>query len=178
MKTQLIVGLTAAALLSGTALAQTNQPSGNMSGTTAPATQATPGQSTMPPASATTGAASATDMTKGFAMSSTASVPVRYGNADASNLMSSKLIGVDVYNNEKEKIGEIKDLAIDNGKTLAGVIVSVGGFLGMGESYVLIEPSSIALNSQDGEWRAYVDTNKDSLKSAPKFTYKDVGKKS
>jgi hypothetical protein len=27
------------------------------------------------------------------------------------------------------------------------------------------------LNQKDGTWRAYVDTSKDTLKNAPKFTY-------
>ena len=85
--------------------------------------------------------------------------------------MSSKLVGTTVYNNQNEKLGEIQDLTIDNGKTLSGVVVSVGGFLGIGESYVLIDPSTIVVNNDNGTWKAFVDTSKDTLKSAPKFTY-------
>lgn len=190
MKKQLIIGMTTAALLGGTALAQTSQPADksgmsktpaqqsqtNMTDTTKSDTTKSNMTQSGTSATSTTGAANATDMTKGFAMAASASTPVKYGKAATGDLMSSKLIGADVYNNEKEKIGEIKDLVIDNGEGLTGVVVSVGGFLGMGESYVLIEPSSIALNKQDNEWRAVVNTNKDSLKSAPKFTYD--GKKS
>jgi sporulation protein YlmC with PRC-barrel domain len=193
MKKQLIIGMTTAALLGGTALAQTNPPADTgMSKSPAAQTQTNPtdkmdksqsgmtNSATTPSAAAssnaTTGVADAGDGAKGFAMSSSAATPIQYGNATSGDLMSSKLIGTDVYNNQKEKIGEIKDLAIENGKTLTGVVVSVGGFLGMGESYVLVAPSSIALNKQDGEWRAYVNTDKDSLKSAPKFTYKDGDK--
>jgi hypothetical protein len=146
------------------------------SSSSVPSTASSASNSTTSTAS-TTGAANANaDMTKGFAMAASASAPVKYGKVATGDLMSSKLIGVDVYNNEKEKIGEIKDLVIDNGEGLTGVVVSVGGFLGMGESYVLIEPASIALNKQDNEWRAVVNTNKDNLKSAPKFTYGDVDK--
>jgi sporulation protein YlmC with PRC-barrel domain len=192
MKKQLIIGMTTAALLGGTALAQTSQPADksgmsktpaaqtqtNMTDTTKSGTTDTKSNMTQSGTStaSTTGAANANDMTKGFAMAASASAPVKYGQVSNGDLMSSKLIGVDVYNNEKEKIGEIKDLVIDNGEGLTGVVVSVGGFLGMGESYVLIKPASIALNKQDNEWRAVVNTNKDSLKSAPKFTYD--GKKS
>jgi hypothetical protein len=199
MKKQLIIGMTTAALLGGTALAQTSQPADTgMSKSPAAQTQTNPADkmdksqsgmtnsattpsgtpSAAASSNATTGVADAGDDAKGFAMSSSAATPIQYGNATSGDLMSSKLIGTDVYNNQKEKIGEIKDLAIENGKTLTGVVVSVGGFLGMGESYVLVAPSSIALNKQDGEWRAYVNTDKDSLKSAPKFTYKDAGNKS
>ena len=59
---------------------------------------------------------------------------------------------------------------------MKGVVVAVGGFLGMGESYVVLDPSTIVLNQKDGTWRAYVDTSKDNLKSAPKFTYSKMKK--
>jgi hypothetical protein len=49
--------------------------------------------------------------------------------------------------------------------------VSVGGFLGLGESYVVLDPSSVVLNQKEGAWRAYVDTSRDDLMNAPKFTY-------
>ena len=68
-------------------------------------------------------------------------------------------------------LGEIEDLVIDNGKTITSVVVSVGGFLGMGESYVVLDPSTVGLNQKDGKWRAFVDTSKDNLKNAPKFKY-------
>jgi sporulation protein YlmC with PRC-barrel domain len=91
--------------------------------------------------------------------------------------MSSRLVGMNLYNNQNESVGEIEDLVIDNGKTITGVVAGVGGFLGMGESYVVLDPASIVLNQKDGTWRALVDTNKDTLKNAPKFSY-DKRKKS
>ena len=43
--------------------------------------------------------------------------------------LSSNVVGLDVYNKDKQNIGSIKDIALDaNG--LNGYIVSVGGFLG------------------------------------------------
>jgi hypothetical protein len=51
---------------------------------------------------------------------------------------SSKLIGIDVYNDANEKIGEIEELIIDKSGNVANVILGVGGFLGMGEHYVAI----------------------------------------
>lgn len=61
---------------------------------------------------------------------------------------------------------------IDGGRTISAVVVSVGGFLGLGESYVAVDPSTIVLNDRNGTWRAFVDTSKDNLKNAPKFTYR------
>ncbi|MDB5643393.1 MAG: photosystem reaction center subunit [Hyphomicrobiales bacterium] len=52
---------------------------------------------------------------------------------------ASKLDGVNVYNNNNEKIGEIGDVLIDKmGKAMA-VVVDVGGFLGMGEHRVALK---------------------------------------
>ena len=104
-------------------------------------------------------------------MADTASVAVKYVTVNPADLMSSKLIGTDVYNNQNESVGEIEDLVIEGGKTITGVVVSVGGFLGIGESYVVLDPSAIALHQKDGTWRAMVNTSKDNLKNAPKFKY-------
>jgi sporulation protein YlmC with PRC-barrel domain len=51
---------------------------------------------------------------------------------------SSKLIGVDVYNDANEKIGDIEDLIVDNSGKIEHVVLGVGGFLGMGEHYVAV----------------------------------------
>ena len=85
--------------------------------------------------------------------------------------MTSRLMGAKVYNNQNETLGEIEDLVVEDGKTLSGGVVSVGGFLGIGDSYVVLDPSTIVLNQKDGSWRAHVDTTKDTLKNAPKFNY-------
>jgi sporulation protein YlmC with PRC-barrel domain len=165
-----IIAAAAASLMAGTALAQTST-------TTKPMTA--PQATTLATGTQTTGAgAAATNTMGGIVMSTSASQPVKFATADTSDLMSSKLVGVNVYNKQNEKVGEISDLAIDNGKTIDGVVLSVGGFLGIGESYVLVEPSSLALNNDNGTWKAYIDTSKDALKNAPKFTYKAVDKKS
>jgi sporulation protein YlmC with PRC-barrel domain len=91
-----------------------------------------------------------------------------------SDVMTSSLIGLDVYNRGGEDVGEIKDVIIDNKTTVRGVIVSVGGFLGMGEHYVAIDPSALDVKHDDAknEWRATLDTTKDQLKAAPQFEYK------
>lgn len=88
------------------------------------------------------------------------------------DVMTSKLIGATVYNNNQETVGKIEDLVIVQGKAISGVIVSVGGFLGIGDSYVLINPASFAVSDQDGTLKAYLNTTKEQLKDAPKYTYK------
>jgi sporulation protein YlmC with PRC-barrel domain len=56
---------------------------------------------------------------------------------------ASKLIGVDVYNNANEKIGDINEILLAPNGDVAGVIIGVGGFLGMGEHDVLVKLDQI-----------------------------------
>jgi sporulation protein YlmC with PRC-barrel domain len=51
---------------------------------------------------------------------------------------TSKLEGLNVYNNNNESIGEIKDLLVDNSGKIEGVVLGVGGFLGLGEHHVAV----------------------------------------
>jgi sporulation protein YlmC with PRC-barrel domain len=51
---------------------------------------------------------------------------------------SSKLIGVNVYNDANDKVAEIEDIIIDKSGKVINVILSVGGFLGIGEHYVAV----------------------------------------
>ncbi len=96
---------------------------------------------------------------------------VKFVTIKPADFMTSKLVGANVYNNQNESLGEIEDLVVDNGRAITGVVVSVGGFLGVGESYVVLDPSTVVLNEKDGAWRAFVDTSRDTLKNAPKFKY-------
>ena len=107
----------------------------------------------------------------GMTMADTATAKIKFVTAKPAEVTSSKLVGKNLYNNKNETIGEVEDLVIDNGRTVTGVVVSVGGFLGMGERYVLVDPSSIFLHKADGKLKAMVDTDKDALKNAPEFKY-------
>lgn len=95
--------------------------------------------------------------------------------APATNdVMSSSLVGMDVYNRGGEDIGEIEDLIVSDGTSVRGVILSVGGFLGMGTHYVAVDPSNLDIKHDDAknEWRITLDATKDQLKAAPQFEYK------
>lgn len=87
-------------------------------------------------------------------------------------VLSYNLIGLNITDAHNNTVGEIKDLVIDHEK-LTGYIVSVGGFLGMGEHYVAVSPSSIALgyDADAKKWKAIIGATKDQLKSAPEFKY-------
>lgn len=68
------------------------------------------------------------------APATTASAPM----AQAGHWRSSKLIGVNVYNDQNEKLGDINEILLDQSGKVAGVVLGVGGFLGVGEHYVMV----------------------------------------
>ena len=87
-------------------------------------------------------------------------------------VLSYNLIKQTVVDGSNNSVGEIQDLVIEKGKLVA-YILSVGGFLGMGEHYVAVDPSSVALKYDDGakKWIASVNATKDQLKEVPEFKY-------
>ena len=102
----------------------------------------------------------------------TAPAEAKFATVSKDEMFSSKLKGLSVYNQRDESIGEISDLAIKNHEVDA-LILSVGGFLGMGEHYVAVSPSSVSVryDSKNNKWLASMNTTKDALKAAPEFTY-------
>tara|TARA_R110000787_G_scaffold27728_3_gene76449 strand:- start:122 stop:556 length:435 start_codon:yes stop_codon:yes gene_type:complete len=88
----------------------------------------------------------------------------------ASGYRASEMIGRDVYNDAKEQIGEIDDLVIRADDQVVYAIVSIGGFLGIGERLIAVPYGSFAM---DAEGRVTLaDTSKDDLKNAPEFKYR------
>jgi hypothetical protein len=85
---------------------------------------------------------------------------------------SSKLIGLNVYNQANEKVGDINDLILGPDGKIANAVIGVGGFLGMGEKLVAVPFSDLTLNrDDDGTHRVTINSSKDALESAPDFKY-------
>jgi len=61
---------------------------------------------------------------------------------------ASKLIGLNVYNNDNERIGEISELIVDRAGKIEAVVVGAGGFLGLGEHDVAVPYSQITWSDQ------------------------------
>lgn len=51
---------------------------------------------------------------------------------------TSKLVGLNVYNDSNEKVGDINELLVDSSGKITAVILGVGGFLGVGEQNVAV----------------------------------------
>lgn len=62
---------------------------------------------------------------------------------------SSKLIGVPVTGADITRIGEIEELLVDTTGKVAGVVIGVGGFLGIGEKRVAVPFDKVLWNYSD-----------------------------
>jgi sporulation protein YlmC with PRC-barrel domain len=87
--------------------------------------------------------------------------------------LSSKVVGLDIYNSDNKDIGTIKDIALNPSGRAAAYIVSVGGFLGIGDHYVAVSPAAVKVsyNDSDKKWHATMNATAEQLKAAPEFKY-------
>src|SRR6476659_6432682 len=83
-----------------------------------------------PPASAANPAAAAT-------------VTTTAPRAQSNLWRSAKLIGLNVYNDKNEKLGDINEILLDKSGKVEGVVIGVGGFLGMGEHDIKVDMSKL-----------------------------------
>jgi sporulation protein YlmC with PRC-barrel domain len=80
-----------------------------------------------------------------------------------------------VYDRNDAKIGEISDVLVNNDGKIDGFIVSVGGFLGIGEKNVAVPFDAVKATQRNGSWWLTMDSTKDQLEKAPGYKY-DNGK--
>ena len=150
MRKALLTAAAIAALASASATAQTTTTDAPQNGTAsdkmnapAPAVGANP--TTMAPANAP----------------QTATQPVpkdgpSFIQVQSTDMLSSNVVGLDIYNSQNDSIGKVQDVAFDASKKVTGYILSVGGFLGMGTHYVAVNPDAlmVAYDAQNKVWKA------------------------
>jgi hypothetical protein len=81
---------------------------------------------------------------------------------------ASKVTGSPVFNRSKERLGTIDDLLVVPNNKDTFLILSVGGFLGIGTHLVAIPFSDIQIVDKQMQ---LPDATKDSLRSLPEFKY-------
>lgn len=88
---------------------------------------------------------------------------------ETSDLISSeKVDGTSVYARDGERIGSVKSLMIEKrGGRVADAVVSVGGFLGIGEKYHSLPWSTLKYDTDVDGYR--LDVTEDQLRSGPTF---------
>jgi len=93
---------------------------------------------------------------------------------EAQFLADYEVIGADVVNNMDEQVGSIADLVMDQDQKLVGVVVSVGGFLGMGAKWVAIPVEQITFPSKDEPARLLATVTAEQLTNAPDFITREA----
>jgi uncharacterized protein YrrD len=99
---------------------------------------------------------------------------------DPSDMLSSRVVGVNITDPSSNNIGQIEDVVFDGSHAVKGYIVSVGGFLGIDSRYVVVDPKSLNVTYDSGvkQWRANMNASKDQLMAAPEFKYEGQWKAS
>ena len=89
--------------------------------------------------------------------------------AAADHQRASKIVGTSVYNDRNESIGSVDDLVLGANGTPT-VVVSVGGFLGIGAKLVAVPFEELRWNGNESRW-VIAGATRDSLTSLPVFEY-------
>ena len=125
------------------------------------------------PGAGTPGAATGSSTTT----TTTTTTPAgKFATVKPTDVMAEEYDDIQLVNRQGQTIGEIEDLVIDNGKTVTGIVVSVGGFLGMGERHVVLNPSAVTIQRDGNNLKGTVDMTQDELKNAPAYSYKNRSK--
>ncbi|MGH6768593.1 MAG: PRC-barrel domain-containing protein [Xanthobacteraceae bacterium] len=142
---KLMLTTAAAALVAGSAIAQTPPPAKS------PPAKSPPAQ-TMPKS----------DM----APKGSAQVITTQG---ANQMLASRFKGTDVVGSDNEKIGDVTDMLFSQDGKIEAYIVGVGGFLGIGQKDIALAPSSFEVVRDNNEMKLKLAMSKDQLKQHAEF---------
>lgn len=92
----------------------------------------------------------------------------RPASTPGSLVLADKLVGMRVDNPQDQNIGKVDELIVDlPAGRVVQVVVSTGGFLGVGDELNAVPPS--ALSHDAGKDIVYLDRTKEQLTAAPRF---------
>ena len=182
MLNKIMAAAAVSALALTSALAQTTSPSSSPSSST----PASPPAAATPAPSTGTAASTATANPAGKAKFVTKQTSDQW--------LASKFKGTDVIGANDEKIGDVSDMLFDKDHKILAFIVGVGGFLGIGQKDVAIDPASFQMvpasasrtgtatsttggtatgtastNADPNNFKLRLSMTKDELKNAPAF---------
>jgi sporulation protein YlmC with PRC-barrel domain len=130
-----------------------------------------------------------------YAMGTTATTTNWMTQEATGQWRASKMVGLNIYNDDNEKIGDIAELIVDRSGKLEAIVVGAGGFLGIGERDVAVPydqikwvftavpsprtstgPTTSGTAITSSERYSYPDhavlsMTKDQLKAAPAFKF-------
>lgn len=153
MRRTLIVTAASLALMTGVAVAQTSSP-----------TVGTPSSST---------SSMSNSATPDSAASTTNSGMTKSGPTGGQLASADELIGKNVYGRDNNKIGEVDDVILDGTGQAKQLVISSGGFLGIGEKQVAVDYSAANWDSQNNRLNL-AGMSRDDVKAMPDFKYDDT----
>lgn len=109
---------------------------------------------------------------------STASAPAKESTGDfnaSGQMAGSALIGAKIHNDAKETVGSVNDIYLDDSGNVKAVVVSVGGFLGVGAKNVAVKWDDLKFGKDGKSLMITTSLTKDALKGMP--DYKDEREK-
>jgi ribosomal 30S subunit maturation factor RimM len=84
---------------------------------------------------------------------------------------ASDMLGANVKNAAGDTVGEVKDLVILRDQEVLQAVLSVGGFLGIGDKLVVIPYEKLQVRRIDNKINVMYNTTKAELEGMPKFPY-------
>jgi sporulation protein YlmC with PRC-barrel domain len=135
-----------------------SQPTTQPEGTAGTAPQASQPEATTAPAAGTTGAEQT----------------IKPEQAET-ELLAADLMGASVFGPDGKEVGAVEDLILDKQLKVAGVVVGVGGFLGIGKKEVGLdwEQAKLVESADTGTQMITIGMTKADLEAAPDFTTKE-----
>ena len=82
------------------------------------------------------------------------------------NWRASKLMGLDVYNENNEKLGDVNEIILDKNGKVTAVVIGVGGFLGMGEHDVAVSMDKLKFVEEPARTATTTTTTKETTGTA------------
>ena len=87
--------------------------------------------------------------------------------AQSGQWRASKLMGLNVYNEQNEKLGDINEILLDQSGKVTGVVIGVGGFLGMGQRDIMVTMDKIKFVNEPVRTSATTTNTTGSAANAP-----------
>ncbi len=87
------------------------------------------------------------------------------------SMRTSKLIGIEVYNENGDDIGKLDDILVKDSTSEPQVVLSVGGFVGEGPKLVVVPLSHISLKAD----KASMSATKAQMAALPKWQFNGEG---
>ena len=159
MRREIIAAASVLALMTGTAMAQSPSPATGSPATGAPtATEMNKSGTTAPGGSAATGS-TATGSASGLTGGQLAS--------------AESMMGKNVYGTDNEKVGEVEDVILDSNGQARQLVVSSGGFLGIGDKLIAVDINQATWDPQEERVKLSGMT-RDQVKEMAEFEYSDT----